>query len=638
MTESERIALTSMDISAKKREQLKNLFPEVFMEDKIDFDQLKRVLGEWVESGKERFGLNWSGKSACTEIIKQPSVGTLKPVREESVNFDETENLFIEGDNLEVLKLLQRSYSGKVKMIYIDPPYNTGKEFIYPDKYGENLNTYLTYTGQIDGDGNKFSTNTDADGRYHTKWLNMMYPRLFLARNLLREDGVIFISIDDHEQANLRTLCDLVFGEGNFIGCILWNSTKSVTNTALISVSHTYNLVYAKSLDYFTKNRHHFRLPEDGGGFENKDNDPRGLWKADPFQVGGWRPNQQYEVVNPKTGKVYKPNPGCSWKNDHGTYQKLLEDDRIVFGHSGEAGPQRKRFLTDATERGRVSKTWWDEVGTTTDGTKQIKSLCDGKNVFSNPKPVDLIKKMIRLGDHTGDGIILDFFAGSSTTAQAVLELNSETGSNRKFIMVQLPENVNPNNKDQVGIVEFCREHNLPLNISALSQERIRLVVETIAEKNKHQLTLKCGSKAVLGFRAFKLACSNFKIWEGRVAKIKNLEKQLFNHIDHIVGDDIPEGILYELLLQAGLQLTVQVRKTLLVGKDVYSIDGGALLICLDRALDQAVIDAMAQTNAKQVICLDEGFEGNDQLKVNAVQTFKTRAREEESEIVFKTV
>ena len=208
MTKSERMVLKSMDIPAKKREQLKNLFPEVFMEDKIDFDQLKRVLGEWVESGKERFGLNWSGKSACMEIIKQPSVATLKPVREESVNFDEAENLFIEGDNLEVLKLLQRSYSGKVKVIYIDPPYNTGKEFIYPDKYGETLNTYLAYTGQINSDGKKFSTNTDAVGRYHSNWLKMMYPRLYLARNLLRDDGAIFISIDDHEQANLLKLCD----------------------------------------------------------------------------------------------------------------------------------------------------------------------------------------------------------------------------------------------------------------------------------------------------------------------------------------------------------------------------------------------------------------------------------------------
>lgn len=385
-----------MNIVQEKRIRLKKLFPEVFSEDKIDYNSLKHILGDVRENRdgtKERFGLSWPSKSECLKIIQQPSVATLKPVRSESVDFDNTENLFIEGENLEVLKLLQKSYFNKIKMIYIDPPYNTGKEFIYTDKYGEAINTYLTYTSQVDDEGRKFSTNTDMVGRYHSNWLNMMYPRLYLAKNLLAEDGLIFISIDDHENSNLRLLCDEIYGEDNFLGCVVWNSTKSVTNTALISVSHTYNLIYAKDLDYFSQNRNHFRLNESGEGFDNPDNDPRGPWKADPFQVGGWRPNQQYEIKNPKTGEIYKPNVGCSWKNDYDQFQKLLKDNRIVFGSSGEAGPQRKRFLSKALERGKVVKTWWDDVGTTTHGTKTVKSLFGGKKVFSNPKPVDLIKK-----------------------------------------------------------------------------------------------------------------------------------------------------------------------------------------------------------------------------------------------------
>ncbi len=653
----EKMSLESLDIAGEKRERLKELlraaFPEANTEDKIDVDQLKRVLGEWVEPpGPERFGLTWPGKADCMRVIQQPSIATLKPLRDQSLHFDDTENLFIEGDNLEVLKLLQKSYFGKVKMIYIDPPYNTGKEFIYPDNYGETLQTYLEYTGQKDGEGRKFSTNTEQSGRYHSNWLKMMYPRLYLAKNLLRDDGVIFISIDDNEQAHLRQLCDQIFGEENFVGDVIWNSTQSVTNTALISVSHTYNLIYAKNLDYFTQNRHHFRLPEDGSGFGNPDGDPRGPWKADPFQVGGWRPNQQYEIKNPKTDEIFTPNPGCSWKNDYVKFQTLLADNRIVFGESGEAGPQRKRFLFEAKKRGKVEKTWWDKVGTTSRGTKILASMFDDKNMFSNPKPIDLIKKMVLLGDHTKNGIILDFFAGSCTTAHAVMQLNAEDGGNRRFICVQLPEPCDEQSEARKAGYQ---------TIADIGKERIRRAAEKIAtetaQKNQGQLNLNGGTPLDLGFKVFKLAPSNFKIWNGYAthphdknwreytqAEKEAIENELItrleDHIDHIDKTASPEDILYELLLKSGFPLTTAIERRQMPGGTAYFIEDGAMIICLEKKLTLELIDAIAQERPFYVICLDEGFQGNDQLKVNAVHSFKSglHAPTQGQETIFRTV
>lgn len=458
---------SSINVAKEKLKQIKQIFPEVFTENKIDFDQLKAVLGEVIETNSERYGLNWAGKSECMKIIQEPSIATLKPSRSESVDFDNTENVYIEGENLEVLKLLQESYFGKIKMIYIDPPYNTGKDFVYKDKFGSSKN-----------------------GINHSNWLNMMYPRLYLARNLLRDDGVIFISIDDHEVANLRAVCDQVFGEENLMGCIVWNSTKSVTNTALISVSHSHILCYAKVKTFFVEHRRSFRLEEDGEGFSNPDNDPRGRWKADPFQVGGWRPNQQYEIQNPITKKIYLPNSGCSWKNDHKAYLKLLEENKIVFGCSGEGGPLRKRFLSEAKNRGKVIKTLWSDLDTTTNATEELKRIFQGKTLFSHPKPIDLLQRIITIGDHTKEGFILDFFSGSATTAHAVMALNAEDNGNRKYIMVQLPE----------ATPEHSEARNSGyLTIADIGKERIRRAARKIKEAHPEKRNLD------LGFKVLKL-------------------------------------------------------------------------------------------------------------------------------------
>lgn len=330
-------------------------------------------------------------------------------------------NFLIEGDNLASLKLLEKTHKGKIDLIYIDPPYNTLKnekdDFTYDDIRIDKTDTFA-----------------------HSKWISFMRERLILSHKLLSQNGCIFISIDDHEYANLKLLMDNIFSEKNFLCNIIWNSTKSVTNTAVVSVSHTYNLVYFKDINYIIENRTKFRVPETGEGFANPDNDPRGLWKADPFQVGGWRPNQQYDIVNPKTGIIYKPNKGCSWKNDYEKFKSLLADNRIVFGKNGTSGPQRKRFIWEAEERGRVVKTIWDDIETTTNGTQLLKKLFDGNSPFSNPKPLTLIIRILQLGS-SYNSTILDFFAGSGTTGHAVMKLNAEDGGKRKFILCTNNEN-----------------------------------------------------------------------------------------------------------------------------------------------------------------------------------------------------
>ncbi len=624
--------LESMDIAQEKCEKLKELFPEAFAEGKVDFEQLKRSLGEWVDPDKERFGLVWPGKAKCMKVIQQPSIATLKPDRDESVNFNDTENLFIEGDNLEVLKLLQKSYFGKVKMIYIDPPYNTGKEFIYPDKYSETLDTYLEYTGQKDSEGRKFSTNTDTGGRYHSIWLNMMYSRLYLAKNLLQEDGVIFISIDDHEQSNLKLLCDQIFGQENFISQIVWEKIYTTKNdSSQLSDCHEYILCYTKNPD-IRPIRLLPRTEEMDARYKNTDNDPRGHWKAIPLYAKGERKNGRYTITAPG-GKDFDPEPNQHWLYRKEVVDQLIKDNRIYFGKSGNLQPNIKRFLTEV-QQGTKSKTLWrhNDVGSNDSAKREARELFSGNSTpFDFPKPTRLIKRMLQLVTNENDDMVLDFFAGSATVAHAVMQLNAEDGGNRKYICVQLPELCDKKSE------AFKAGYK---NIADIGKERIRLAANKIETEQSSKLNLNGDTKLDLGFKVFKLAQSNFKVWDGNVTKIDNLGKQLDMHINHINAEATQEAILYELLLKSGFPLTTKVEKITLAAKEVYSIknEEGRLLICLDKDLTQDVIDAIAEQNPQQVICLDEGFNKNDQLKANAVQTFKARSREEKSEIVFRTV
>ncbi|MPX33796.1 site-specific DNA-methyltransferase [Moraxella catarrhalis] len=518
------------------------------------------------------------------------------------MDFDTTQNIFIESDNLEALKILQKSYAGKIKMIYIDPPYNTGNDFIYHDDFSQPKKDYEIATGDRDMNGQllkSFKKNSKDNGHYHSNWLNMMLPRLHLAHTLLSDDGVIFISIDDNEQAQLKLLCDEIFGGENFVADIIWNSTKSVTNTALISVSHTHNLVYFKDIDYFIKNRELFRLKDDGDGFENPDNDPRGAWKADPFQVGGWRPNQQYIITNPNTGVEYAPNEGSSWKNDYEKFQELLKDNRIVFGKNGTSAPQRKRFIWEAQERGKVAKTLWDDVETTTNGTQLLKRLFNEKSFFDNPKPISLIKRMLELGSDN-KSIILDFFAGSATTAHAVMQLNTEDNGNRQFIMVQLPELTDE--KSEAYKAGFK-------TISDISKERIRRAGAKIKAENPDK-------NIDTGFKVFKLADSNFKAWQ---IGDDDIAKQLEMYIDPLKDNANEIDIIYELLLKMGLKLTADIK----FDNGVYwlTCENKSYAIVLN-SLSQDEFNAIIAKKPAKTVVLDKAFL-NDSEKSNIILQFK---------------
>ena len=608
----ERFDLRSFDIAEDRHRSILSLFPEARTEGGgIDFDRLKQALGETVDVGKERFGMNWPGKAECFKTIQAPTMATLRPCADESVNFDTTRNLVIEGDNLEVLKLLQKSYLGKIKMIYIDPPYNTGNDFIYPDNYAESLQTYLEYTGQVDAEGKRFGTNTEADGRFHSKWMNMMYPRLYLARNLLCETGVIFISIDDKELCNLRRLCDEIFGEENFRADIAWQKryTRS-NNTVDFTTTVEHVLVYARS-DPFLPNLLP-RTEEADARYSNPDNDPRGPWKGASFlnpATPTQRPNLCYPIKNPTTGKITEPTTNA-WRRSREEFERLAADNCLYWGADGtQPVPAIKMFLSEG--RGLTPINFWshDYAGNTDDGTKELADLF-GQKLFDNPKPTLLVKRML---EHAcdSDSIILDFFAGSGTTAQAVLELNAQDVGNRRFILVQLPEKTN--RTDYPSIADICKE-------------RVRRVIKKLDVGDTGKLDMDGGHQQDRGFRVFRLAESNFTTWDAQVAHDANaLEKQLEFHVDHIRDECTPDDILYELLLKSGFPLTTQVEKQRLADKTVFSVAGGALVICLERELTLELIRAIAEGRPERVVCLDEGFAGNDQLKANAVQTFMTK-------------
>ncbi len=595
-------------------EKLAAVFPEVITESldeegntcrAVDAERLKMLLTGEEPSGKEYYAFTWAGKRRAELEAARPTDSVLRPDVEGSVRFGETENLYIEGDNLEALKILRKSYLHRVKMIYIDPPYNTGHDFVYRDNFRGSAETdrqgYLFgEDGLRNYSAQSYAENKKANPRYHSDWCSMIYPRLKVAKDFLTEDGVIFISIDDNEVMNLRKICDEIFGESNFIGCILWNSTKSVTSTALISVSHTYNLVYCRNINYFITHRTEFRLPESGEGFSNPDNDPRGAWKADPFQVGGWRPNQQYEITNPKTGKVYTPNPGCSWKNDYTHFQELLQDNRIVFGATGEGGPQRKRFQYEAEERGRVAKTWWDDIDTTTNATQQLRKLFDDKIIFSNPKPVDLIVRFLQLATNN-DSIVLDFFAGSSTTAHAVMLANSQDFGHRKFILVQIPDPCPPNS--EAAKSGFS-------TISQIGQERIKRAANSIN-------SLNCDT----GFRLLKIASSNLNP-DVYTAPDELTHEKLDSLVHNIKPDRSALDLLFMCITDSGLPLSLPYTAETFEGFTIHFYGGKTLAACFDKNLSESLITHLAELKPDRAIFRDSCF-ADSAAKINLEQLFR---------------
>jgi adenine-specific DNA-methyltransferase len=611
----EKLDLASASIPDAQYAKFRELFPEVFTEGrKIDFERLKRTLGETADPGKERFGLTWPGKADCFKTIQQPSTGTLRPIRDQSVNFDSTENLIIEGDNLEVLKLLQKSYLGKVKLIFIDPPYNTGNDFIYPDNYSESLETYLEYTGQVDEQGRRFGANLETDGRFHSKWLNMMYPRLFLARNLLRTDGAIFITIDDSELPNLLHLMNEIFGGDNHIATIAWQKKYSVSNNSKgVASVRDHIVVYAKSSDFSNG-----LLPRDEEAkarYINPDNDPRGPWKP----VDYWnqaspedRPNLVYEIENPNTKKMVVPGKKA-WKFSPEVHQKHVTEKRIWWGADGtNTVPALKLFLSDVRD-GMIPNDWWphEEAGHTDSAKKALDALFDGSAPFDTPKPVKLIERIAQVANLGHGEIALDFFAGSGTTAEAILEYNRKDQGGRKFVLVQLPESTG--RKDYRTIAD-------------ITKERVRRVINKIKAEDTGKLDLAGGISLDLGFRVFQLASSNFKAWDQSVPRTtEKLAEQLDLQVDHIISGRSEEDILIELLLKSGIPLSTKIETLTLAGKKVFALENGAMLVCLDRHLSSEVVIAIANKQPVRVLCLDAGFAGNDQLKTNAVQQMRAR-------------
>lgn len=624
----EKMSGYSLDIVKESIVKLKEIFPEVFCEDKVDFERLQEVLGEYVEDKDERYRFEWHGKSKAIRMAQTPSRGTLRPCKKESKNWDTTENLYIEGDNLEVLKLLQKSYQNKIKMIYIDPPYNTGNDFVYKDDYKDNISNYLAITGQVDDDGNKTSTNSEAGGRYHTNWLNMMYPRLKLAKNLLSDNGVIFISIDEHEESNLSKLCNEIFGEDNLVAKLPWQARQSIQNDTDLSISHEFILVYAKNRRienrrlkesnadkwFNTESFACYPAPLDKEKFSNPDNDFRGIWKADPFDAPNIRPNLTYEIINPKTSEGYWPPKGRCWRTDEKTYLKLLKDNRIIFGKSGESRPQLKVFYDEKKLFGSVENSWFDgaKVGTATHGTKELQNIFDGISYFDTPKPTKLIKKILELTTRESD-IVLDFFAGSSTTADAIMQQNSLDNGNRKFILVQIPENIDEKSEAfKAGYKNICE----------IGKERIRRAGDKIVEENKDKEGI---NDLDIGFKVFKLDTSNIKPWN---PDYNNIEITLEDILDNFVPGRTEEDVVYEIMLKYGVDLTYPIEVREVNGKNVFSIGFGALIICLDDEVTLDVVNGIVdlknelEPETTRVVFKDNGFK-TDSVKTNTIEILK---------------
>ena len=603
----------SLDIVSDNVSKLKEVFPEVITEDKIDFDKLKLILGSDIDTNSERYNFTWPGKTQAIKESQKQSTGTLRPCKEESKNWDTTKNLYIEGDNLEVLKLLQKGYYNKVKMIFIDPPYNTGKDFIYPDNYKDNLVNYLKISGQTNNfdefdnedKGIKLTTNTETSGRYHTNWLNMMYPRLKLARNLLTTDGVIFISIDDNEQSNLKKLCDEVFGEENFIRNVIWEKKYSPANDSkVISDNHDHILVYAKNIKNWVMGLLP-RTDEMNKRYTNRDNDVRGPWKPGGLSAKTYNANYDYPVKTP-SGKVVYPPSGSCWQVSEKRLQELILDNRIYFGVNNDSKPQIKQFLSEV-QQGVVPKSIWkfDEVGHNQISRKEITDLF-GQFVFDTPKPIKLIQRMIKIANLNDSDIILDFFSGSSSTAHAVIDYNINKNSHYKFIMIQIPE--------------ICNEKSFAYsqgyrNIADIGKERIRKVMEKFSNYNLN---------FDLGFKVFKLDSSNLNQWD---PNYNNLEQTLLVSQDNIKEDRTQEDLIYEIMLKYGIDLTLPIEKYDSNENTIYSIGFGALLICLDNKITKDITDAIIElskdSEISRVVFKDNGF-ASDADKTNIKETLRT--------------
>lgn len=597
----------TFDMEQEARERLRSVFPDCFSDGALDIDKLLSLCGTYIDNDFEKYKFEWKGKAESLRLAQKRSTGTLRPCPEESVNFNSTDNLFLEGDNLEVLKLLQTAYFRRIKMIYIDPPYNTGRDFVYEDDFRDPMARYKEVTEQTT------KSNPETMGRFHTKWLNMMYPRLRLAANLLRDDGVCFISIDDGEVHNLRKLCDEVFGEENFEGHIHWRRRHNQPNdrTKMIGLVAEHILAYAK-------NSEKLRAAGVGkidltGSFSNPDHDPRGDWASKPWKVGSDQSGSRYAITTP-TGTVLEEE----WMGDETTYQELLADHRIIFPRGGDGMPRKKYFRYERQEEGQCATNWWDhtQFGHNQGANDCLTELFGVKNVFSNPKPVELLRGLIQISGAKNGDIVLDFFAGSATTAHAVMQVSKEMRQQLHFILIQLPENLDKNyaaasgnTKKQLKVpIDFLDSIGRPHFISEIGKERIRRAGAKLLEEQSSQVSFDENPAPPLdvGFKVFKLDTSNLKTWDSTPIKEEQLEllfTRMNSMIDRVKEDRTDLDMVYEIMLKLGVPLTAPVAPIEVNGKQAYSIQGDAtLLVCLAENISLKDAEKLAALSPAKII------------------------------------
>lgn len=595
------------------------------LEHAIDFDKLRVELSKGIVEGQqERYQFTWPGKREAMRIANTPTNMTLRPDRESSVDFDNTGNLYIEGDNLEVLKILREDYLGKVKMIYIDPPYNTGNDFVYEDDFSQTSGEFRGKSGMFDEDGNmilqNYEVNSESNGRFHTDWLNMIYPRLKVARDLLTEDGVIFISIDDNEVENLRKVCDEVFGERNFIAQLIWERAYSPKNDArFISNSHDYVIMFAKNIDNYVIGRLD-RTDEANARYQNPDNDPRGVWKPSDLSVKTYNAECDYPITTP-TGRIIEPPAGRCWRLSKKAFFERLQDNRIWFGSDGNSVPCIKRFLTELKYDGMAptSILFYKEVGHSQEGAKEVVSLFGDKGVFDGPKPVRLLQRLITLANLKDDSIVLDFFSGSATTAHALMKTNLEKGTDRKFILVQLPEKVSDKKKDQ-GYGTICE----------IGKERIRRagkkILEELATKKAENGLFDKESEPTrldVGFRVLKLDTSNMQ--DVYYTPEDSSAATLFD--DNVKPDRTPEDLLFQVMLEYNLPLSAKIERKTITGKEVFSVNDDYLIACFDENVNETVITEVAKRKPLYFIMRDSSL-SSDQVADNFEQIFNAYSKD----------
>ncbi len=614
----EKRALHSPDLTARNVERIAELFPQVITESRdaegnvtlaVDFDLLRQEFSDHVVEGpQERYQLDWPGKRAAAFAANAPIAKTLRPVREESVDFDTTKNLFIEGDNLDALKLLQESYLGKVKLIYIDPPYNTGNDFVYEDDFAESSADYLARSGQTSETGDRLIANTESNGRFHSDWLSSIYPRLKLARNFLAKDGAIAVSIDDHEVASLRHLMDELFGPQNFVAAVVWQKRYSRENRGVIGDAHEYLVIYARDPQAFQDTRGLIPPSEKQlEVYKNPNNDPRGRWRGVPMTAQGFRPNQMYEVVTP-TGARHTPPEGRCWGMVEPEFLRLKESGRIYFGKDGNAQPSVIRYLDEVA--GFVPWTWWpsDEVGHTDESRKEIRRLLGTQTAFDTPKPVRLMRRLLHIAVPE-DGIVLDFYAGSATTAHAVLEANAEDGHNRQFILVQL--------------AELISGEHVFADVAEVARQRIRSASDEVLAKSE----LSPAWSRDVGFRSLRIDATG---WIDVLNSADELTQSALEiAIESVRPDRTGEDQLFEVLVDWGIDLSLPISSEQIAAHEVLVVDGDGLIGCFEDDVTEEVVRAIAARHPLRVVFKDSGF-ATDAARINAEQIFREVSPETE--------